>query len=61
MLLIVSSAEVVEGQAPQGQTLAAAITVAGDEKCPRCWNFWIRPSSGAEVCDRCDSVLKVLA
>jgi len=57
MLFIVSAVDVVEGDVDEEQTVGADVAVADGEKCPRCWNFWIEPGSGDEVCSRCADVL----
>ncbi|MEZ4460286.1 MAG: isoleucine--tRNA ligase [bacterium] len=57
MLFIVSHARVEEGEAPEGQHVGVDVSVATNEKCPRCWNYWIVPGSGKECCPRCAGVL----
>jgi isoleucyl-tRNA synthetase len=57
MLFITSSAEVAEGSTDSESGVGIAVRVADGEKCPRCWNFWIEPESGDEVCGRCADVL----
>ncbi len=59
-LFIVSQADLEEGEVPQDQVVGVDVVPADGEKCPRCWNYWIEPGSGNEVCDRCESVLAEL-
>lgn len=56
-LFIVSHASVAEGAVPEGQTVGVRVAVATHEKCPRCWNFWVEPSSTEACCPRCTFVL----
>jgi len=60
MFFIVSHVSVTEGAVPAGQTVGVNVAVATDEKCPRCWNYWIPAGSGNECCPRCTAVLKTL-
>ncbi len=57
MLFITSTAQVVEGETPEDAEVAVSVKVADGEKCPRCWNFWIVPGSGDEICARCAGVV----
>ena len=56
-LLIVSRVTLEEGEPPEDQAVGVKVEVADGEKCPRCWNYWIAPGSGAVICPRCASVL----
>jgi isoleucyl-tRNA synthetase len=58
MLFIVSDAELVEGDVPDDQTVAAKVVPADGQKCPRCWNYWIESGSDDEVCSRCAEVIE---
>ncbi|MFU8803957.1 MAG: isoleucine--tRNA ligase [Bradymonadaceae bacterium] len=60
MLFIVSRIELVDDQPSEGKIVDARVVPAEGEKCPRCWNYWIEPGSGAETCPRCTEVLKRL-
>lgn len=53
--LFITSYARVEKSDEEG--IKVKVEVAGDEKCPRCWNFWVKPESGHETCPRCTSVL----
>lgn len=59
-LFIVSRAELVEGEVVSGELVDVEVAVAQGDKCPRCWNFWVDPESGAEICSRCEGVVAQL-
>ena len=56
-LFIVSHVTLKDAAPPAEQIVGASVVPAEGEKCPRCWNYWIEPNSGAEVCGRCAGVL----
>src|SRR5690606_17552984 len=56
-LFIVSTVSLSEATPPAGQHVRVVVEKARDEKCPRCWNYWVRPGSHAETCPRCSEVL----
>ncbi len=41
----------------KGDEFKVDVAVATDEKCPRCWNYWVKPESEHEICPRCANVL----
>ncbi len=60
-ILIVASVELVEGQPTSGGALDVAVTPSTNQKCPRCWNQWVAPSSPeGTCCERCAAVLKAI-
>ena len=59
-LFIVSAVDVEEGEVTGGASVDTRVEAADEEKCPRCWNFWVKPGSDDEVCQRCRNVLNSL-
>jgi isoleucyl-tRNA synthetase len=57
-LFIVSEVDVREGEADGD--IEVAVSPADGEKCPRCWNYWVDPSSDDELCERCRGVVEAL-
>ena len=59
-LFIVSGVEVVEEEPEGDASVTCRVDAAGEDKCPRCWNFWVDPESDAEICSRCQRVVEEL-
>ncbi len=59
-LLIVSDADVTGDEAVQVGEVAAKIRASEADKCPRCWNYWVTPGSGDDICERCQDVVEGL-
>ncbi|AWV91295.1 isoleucyl-tRNA synthetase [Bradymonas sediminis] len=60
-LCIVSYADVLEGEPSEADKLVEVeVEPADGKKCPRCWNYWIAPTSDDETCKRCASVVDEL-
>lgn len=56
-LFIVSGVSLAEGAPPEDRLVGVEATPSSNDKCPRCWNYWIESGSDDEVCSRCASVL----
>ncbi len=57
-LFIVSEVDVQNGEADGD--IEVVVSPADGEKCPRCWNYWVDPSSDDELCERCLGVVEAL-
>ena len=59
-LFIVAKVTLVEGTPAEEAIASANVIPSEDQKCPRCWNFWIPAQSEQELCARCAGVVKLL-
>ena len=57
-LFIVSGVDLERGEAAGESGIDVEVVPATAARCERCWNHWIGESATADICDRCDEVLK---